>query len=80
MRRVNRHGSSNGVLVAVLLAVAILVAILATVAGTEENYTDPRKGWVHINHSVISKTCDGTTLVYSGDKGVSTIPNSPECS
>lgn len=80
MRRVNNHGSSNSVLVAVLLAVAILVAILATVAGTEENATDPRNGWVHIDHSIVSKTCDGNTLVYSGNNGVSTIPNSPECS
>jgi hypothetical protein len=80
MPRVNNHGSSKSVLVAVMLALAVLVAILATVAGTEENYNDPRKGWVHIDHSVVSKTCDGTTLVYSGNNGVSTIPNSPECS
>ena len=80
MRRVNNHGSSNSVLVAVLLAVAIVTAIVASVSTIEENDTDPRNGWVHIDNSVVSKTCDGTTLVYSGNNGVSTIPDSPECS
>ncbi len=40
--------------------------------------TDPRNGIVYIN-GWTTKQCDGTTLVYTIDRGGNAITNSPEC-
>jgi hypothetical protein len=66
--------------VALMALVAALLPLLAACDKPGPENTDPREGrvdtgdWTH-------KHCDGTMLVYTEDsgKGISVIPNSPEC-
>lgn len=74
-------GNVKVILAAIVVSVALIagltvVLVIATGGGYHGN--DPRVGTVWLDNSN-SKRCDGTTLVYSIDRGGSTIPNSPEC-
>lgn len=63
-----------------LFMITMVIFLIAVIffAPCEEDNTDPRKGVVWIQHSSVTKVCDGSTLVYNGD-GTQLVPNSPEC-
>lgn len=66
------------------------VFMFAAVSNSLPGNTDPRQGWVTVldpngSKTDIQKICEGTTLIYKGEKSsgreesISTVANSPEC-
>ena len=74
-----RSGPSIRIIVAVAVGIILIGLIIFVSKHPEAVNTNPRVGSVQVD-SVTDKQCDGTTLVYTARSGISTIPNSPECS
>ena len=78
------RGSNRQTLGSIMTVSSLLFLLVFTITAliiqhsAPEN-TDPRRGSVFIGDTDMTKICDGTTLVYSGNETSSVIPNSPEC-
>jgi len=55
-----------------------LIAASLTLTSCSKNQ-EVKDGPVFIDDTSITKSCDGTTLIYSKPYALAIIPNSPEC-
>jgi hypothetical protein len=73
----SKRSGSIYIYIAFVAVTIVFIVMIGTIAnGDYSNPIDPRKGYVRVSNSAISKICDGSTLIYTSG---GTVPNSPEC-